>query len=198
MIVSVDQVDVMNFFAKDPQLPKIAFTLKGYTIAGGDREKGYRRLERLVWDNRIKVNRRASDAGFGDAAGAASYFMGNDNFSLGSRFKVGGVYGQALLAHEGAHALIDLQNRGAVDRGVSEAIGYLAEAMWLDLSGYAAITDKGGKANPVRVAAMALAQRTLATSSSQVPDADADRLAALIRQNGQYDDPNPHISDGIG
>jgi len=198
MIVSVDQVDLMNFFGKDPQLPSIAFTLKGYAIAGGDAEKGYRRLDRLIWDGKIRVNRRASDAGFKAAAKAASYFMGSDNFSLGSGFRAGGIYGQALLAHEGAHALIDLQKLGSIDRGVSEAIGYLAEAMWLSLTGYEAIMDEGSTPNPVRVEAMALAGKTLGGSNRQVADADADKLAALIRQNKQYDDPSPHISNGIG
>jgi hypothetical protein len=198
MVVSVDQTKIMRFFKEDKKLQQIIFTLKGYSINGGDREKGYPRLDMLLHHRKITVMRRVTDAGFAEAAGAASYFMGTNSFSLGSAFKPDTTYGQALLTHEGAHALIDLQSLGAIDRGISEAIGYTAEAMWLGLSGWDPIKPKGGgAAHPVRAKAYAIASTLAAGGNGVVPTRDADDLVKLIVQHKQYDDPSPHVSDGI-
>lgn len=198
MVVSVEEVQLMRFFKDDPVLPEIVFTLKGYSIRGGDDTKGYKRLDRLIHDRKITVQRRINDAGFAAAADAASYFMSNNTFSLGSKFVPTGTFGKALLAHEGAHALIDLQNLGAINRGVSEAIAYFAEAMWLGLAGWTPIKAKGGGQNPVRAMAFAMAQAVANSASTTVPPADADALVNLIVAEKQYEDPNPHNSDGIG
>jgi len=197
-MATVEQVQLMRFFKEDMNLRRINFRLKNYAINGGDGNTGYVRLDRLIHDNAIRVNRRFSDAGFGDATGAASYVMATDTFSLSTRFNPTTGFGKAILAHEGAHALIDMQKLGSIDRGTSEAIAYTAEAIWLQLNGYDHIKDKGGVPNPVRVKAFDIADTLISARSSLVPDNDAEALVNLIIKNKQYDDPSPHISDGIG
>ncbi len=198
MVVSVDQTKIMRFFKEDTKLRQIVFNLKGYSINGGDREKGYQRLDMLLHHRKITVMRRVSDMGFAEAADAASYFMGTNTFSLGSGFKPDTTFGKALLAHEGAHALIDLQSLGSITRGISEAIGYTAEAMWLGLSGWDPIKAKNGTApHPVRAKAYSIASALASGGNGMVPTKDADDLVNLIVQHKQYDDPSPHISDGI-
>jgi hypothetical protein len=199
MVVSVDQTKLMRFFKEDPKLRQIIFSLKGYSINGGDREAGYQRLDMLIHHRKITVMRRVSDLGFEEAAGAASYFMGTNTFSLGSGFKPDTTYARALLAHEGAHALIDLQSLGSISRGISEAIGYTAEAMWLGLSGWDPIKAKKSTGpHPVRAKAYGIASALMAGGNGVVPNKDADDLVNLIVQHKQYDDPSPHVSDGIG
>ncbi|MBP0463111.1 hypothetical protein J5Y09_04245 [Roseomonas sp. PWR1] len=199
MAFSIDDVKIMRFFKDDTNLRKIVFTLKGYDIQGGDGDKGYPRLDYLIHQRKLKVMRRVTDLGFADAAGAASYFMGTNTFSLGTEFRVTSDYGMAVLAHEGAHALIDLQNLGSIVRGVSEAIGYVAEAMWRANAKRGPIMMKGGTAvHPVRAKAFAIASALSTASNGIVPTNDADDLVKLIVQEKQYDDPSPHVSDGIG
>jgi len=199
--MNVDEVLFANFFKQDQALKKINFTIFGYRIQG---EK-YDRLWYHLLGRKITVNRRISDFGFSEAeAAGAAYFMISNNFSIGGQFDATGEYGKTFMAHEGAHALIDLQNLGAVDRGRSEAVAYLAEAIWRKESGLGPLkaarnsrTANASGFEPMRDLAFAMAG-ALAGTNGSVPDADADKLAEAIRNHPTYTDPKPHISDGIG
>ncbi len=193
-----DEVDFANFYHHDSSLKKIRFTFLGYSIDGSK----YERLWYHLLGRKVTVNRRVSDAGF-DASGA-SYFMVSDSFSLGSTFAVGSTYGKAMLAHEGAHALVDLQNLGPIDRGISEGIAYLAEALWLTHAGFNPIAARKGSrtANakglePMRDKAYAIAG-ALAGGNGQVPEPAARDLVKAVVSDPLYTDPRPHVSNGIG
>lgn len=195
MVASVEQVQIMRFYKDDRALRSINFSVGTFRVEGGDRFKGYQALDMLIHHRKISVTRRFSDVGFGK--GAVSYMMDGNSLTISSDFPINTPYGKAILAHEGAHALMDLRNIGPINRGISEAIGYIAEAMWLRISDYDPLKDKDGKIIPIRDKAYDIADTLVSARSSIVPERAYTALAQLIRNDSQYNDASPHISDGI-
>ena len=200
MKMNVDEVLFSKFYKVNTALKDVNFTIFGYQIEGAK----YERLWYHLLGRKITVNRRASDIGFSKAeAEGGAYFMISNSFSVGGQFDGKTQYGQTIMAHEGAHALIDMQNLGAISRGKSEAVAYLAEAIWRMASGLGPLkaapgsrTANAAGIEPIRAEAYAIAGKVMSCNGI-VDDEAAIRLVAAIRHHPVYESGQPHVSDGI-
>ena len=182
--------DVATFLASEPQIAKINFKFDGFPVYPSAYATD---LAGLLSSRRITVLITALPAGVG-----ARWENQGDTLKLRPGFDITNRDDQSLLVHEMTHAHVDYHLGGnrffAAWQSVelSEAIGYLGEAVYRESLSLAPLDGLALRAEAQRIAKAVLA------GTYEVPAPD---VAALKREVGA----NPHyaakrgwaIADGI-
>jgi hypothetical protein len=181
--VMSDAADFSNFLKSDPAIGAINFQFSTYKVYPG----GYRTdIADLVANGKIKINRRFSDIGMADTG--ASYMPDSDHFSISHGFDIAKDVPKLLFVHEATHALLDWQKVGTIPTTDSEAVAYLAEAIFVHTKGWKALGGVGGTPPPrLRVEAYRVAG-VVVGGAYTVPPGDAAALIAAVRATPLYAD----------
>jgi hypothetical protein len=135
----------------------------------------------------IKVRTKGS----GSAAAGASYDMAYDSFELSPSFSVTNTRDQGFLVHESTHAHLDIQNLGSHSASENEAVGYLAEATFLEAAGAPPLGTEAIRVEAHRIA------KTLLAGVYKVPAADVTSLTAEVAKDPHYASTVTYNSNGF-
>lgn len=192
--MSEDETNIANFLCDHRAIGILNFRIGTYSIGSQD----YRgTVANALRNGRIRVNRRFSDIGY--AGVGASYMADNNTLSLKASFDLNALASRALLVHELTHAVVDSWNAGPIPTPVSEALAYMAEAMFCLHAGIPILlSPETGRPHPIRAAAEVGARALLGGSSREVAPAHAAALISAIQQSGHYSPTDFFKSDGLG
>ncbi|MEP7361865.1 MAG: hypothetical protein ABI972_01300 [Acidobacteriota bacterium] len=112
-------------------------------------------------------------------------------------FDITSWYDQAFLVHECTHAHLDIQNIGKHSGHENEAVGYLAEAMWLEVSGHSSLGGSTAPTTTLRATAHMIAKKLLATKAYAVDPIDAAVLVAAVATHPHYAPKFTYLSNGF-
>jgi hypothetical protein len=96
---------------------------------------------------------------------------------------------RALTAHEATHAVHDMLNPGLIDKPITEAIGYLAEALARKVQGKGPLVDDTGAIDPIRAEAMRVAVAIwdhTGTRKMVVSPEDAETYRNVVASHPHY------------
>jgi hypothetical protein len=172
--------DVVAFLRTDPNIAKINFEFDGFRVYPSAYSAD---VADAIAAGRIGV--RTSTAL--NAGAGASYDPKFNEFNLAPTFSLGRFRDAALLVHEATHAHMDLQAAGRVARERAEAIGYLAEAVYVYASGYNPLSAAGTEGGFLRAQTERLATSVLA-GGYKVPPESALALIGTLRNEQHYID----------
>lgn len=173
--------DIVTFLRTNPNLHKINFNFLTYYIY----PKGY------FTDVADRIDKGRISVGTSSVLrGIANYYMNFDELNVNPSFTITNWKHQAILTHECTHALLDYQHLGSGSAHEHEAVGYLAEALFLEAGGYSSL---GG--TPIRTESHRIAKLLLSGIYAVLP-ADASSLVALVAAEPIYVGRPPYESDG--
>ena len=176
--------DIVNFLKRDPQVARLNFAYKTYKIWPA----GYQvDVVDAINSGDIKVK---FDSGAVSTGAGATYFVDFDTLELPTGFSLTSTTEKALIVHECTHALIDLQKIGVHPAHETEAVGYLAEAMFL-------VASKTGpiSAHAMRATSHAIATTLLSSGGYLVSAADWTTLVTAIAADPLYKGKTDSISN---
>jgi hypothetical protein len=172
--------DVVNFLRTDPNIGKVNFEFDGFRVYPSAFTTD---VADAVASGRIGV--RTSTA-LNKGAGA-SYDPKFNEFNLAPGFNLTTINHQTLLLHEATHAHMDLQAIGRVARERAEAIGYLAEAIFITAAGYNPLSSFGTEGGFLRNQAARIADAVLG-GTYVVPGSSVIALVGTVRNEQHYID----------
>jgi hypothetical protein len=172
--------DVVSFLRTDPNIAKVNFEFDGFRVYPSAFSTD---VADAVEKGRIGV--RTSGA-LNKGAGA-SYDPKFNEFNLAPGFNLTTIKGKTLLLHEATHAHMDLQAVGRMAREKAEAIGYLAEAVFITAAGYNPLSPFGMEGGFLRQQAARMAEGVLGGDYT-VPTAAASALVGTVRNEQHYMD----------
>jgi hypothetical protein len=190
--------DVSDFYScltTDKGYAALNFKFKTYLVYPTGFTKD---LADCLTAGKLKVKRRFSDLGFGDTGG--SYMPDADHYSISAAFSIKVNKNRIILAHESTHALLDWQRLGKIPDPDSEAVAYIAEAIYVRTMGWTPLVDPAtGAPHPIRAAADAAAQAVLAGGYDLTANQGA-AVESAVRASSHYGPKAADffISDGIG
>lgn len=172
--------DVVNFLRTDPNIAKVNFEFDGFRVYPSAYTAD---VADAVAKGRIGV--RTSSA-LNKGAGA-SYDPKFNEFNLAPGFNLTKIEHKTLLLHEATHAHMDLQAVGRMAREKAEAIGYLAEAVFITAAGYNPLSAWGTEGGFLRQQAAMMAEGVLGGAYA-VPPSSAAALVGTVRNEQHYID----------
>lgn len=189
-----DESNIADFLRQHPAIGILNFRIGQHSI-GSEAYCGT--IANALRNGRIRVNRRFSDIGYSGVG--ASYMADNNTLSVAAGFDLNTPGNRALLVHELTHAVVDSWNAGPIPVPLSEALAYLAEALFCLHAGLGILlSPETGKPHPIRAAAEAGARALMAGSSREVAPAHAAALVRAVQQSGHYSPTDFFRSDGLG
>lgn len=190
-----DVTDFHDCLTKEAGYAKLNFKFKAYTVYPTGFTKD---LADCLNAGKLKIKRRFSDLGFGDTGG--SYMPDADHYSISAAFSIKVNKNRIILAHESTHALLDWQRLGKIPDPDSEAVAYIAEAIYIRAMGWTPLLDPAtGIPHPIRAAADLAAAAVLAGTYDLTMNQGAS-VEAAIKASSHYGPKSTafFISDGIG
>ena len=175
--------DVVNFLKSNPNINKLNFQLFTYRVY----PSAYQRDVAQAFDKEIiQIRLKGASKGAG-----ATYDLKYDTFEVDGGFSLALPSSQGFMVHESTHAHLDIQNFGKHSRAEGEAVAYLAEAMFMESSGYTPIST-----HSLRVVAQTIARKMLA-GLYVVPPTDAALLVAEAVKEPHYAGKPAYVSNGF-
>ena len=176
-----DAADFSSFLKTDPAITAINFQFAKHKVY----PSGYRTdIADLVASGKIGIKRRFSDIGMTDTG--ASYMPDADHFSIPRGFDITQDVPKLLFVHEATHALMDWQKVGTIPTADSEAIAYLAKAIFVRTKGWAPLAGRAGAPPPpLRVEAYRVAGIVVGGAYA-VPAGDIAALVTAVRATPLY------------
>ncbi|MEO3474121.1 hypothetical protein AAFN86_19795 [Roseomonas sp. CAU 1739] len=170
--------DVVGFLQSDTAIDKVNFEFDGFQVYPSAYKTD---IAEAVKKGRIGVR---IDTALNEGAGA-SYDLRYNEFRLPPGFDVSKDDPASLLLHEATHAHMDLQAIGSVPRERSEAIAYVAEAVFRGAKGLPPIGGPSAEGAFMRRQAASMAAGILA-GGYKVPGQAAGNLMATLRNEPHY------------
>jgi len=169
------KVDIVNFLKRDPDVARLNFFFAGlkvwpdaYRVQVADAiDKG---------EIKIKFDSPAVSKGAG-----ASYYPGFDTLDFAPGLSLSTFHEKAFVVHECTHAVTDLQDLGDISNFENEALGYIAEALYLESAGSLPIS-----AHAIRSESHRIAKNLIASGGHYVMTADRKALLKEIMAAPQY------------
>jgi hypothetical protein len=175
--------DISWFLIKNPAIGSINFKLRSFKVY----PTAYRRdVAYALKGERIRVRIKKLDPGLG-----AQYYNGLDELCLSPSFKLSNYRDQAYLIHECTHAHLDIQNSGYHLFHENEAVGYVAEAIFLE-----SIRKQPLSQHRIRLLSHEIAKRILA-GQYVVSEPDTKALVLEISKHPGYTKRLVMKSDGV-
>jgi hypothetical protein len=176
--------DLATFLRTDRNIDRLNFALGTFKVY----PSAYRKdVADAIASEAIKTR-----VGTGVSPGAgATYMMNYDTLEVSSSFDVTSVRDQAYLVHECTHAHLDIQNFGYHSGHENEAVGYLAEAVFLEAAGQSALSS-----HPIRVASHRVA-KSIIGGTYQVSKADFAALVVAAMSEPHYATKALYNSNGF-
>jgi hypothetical protein len=125
------------------------------------------------------------------AGAGATYMMNYDTLELSSSFNVAAVQDQAYLVHECTHAHLDIQSLGWHSGHQNEAVGYLAEAVFLEAEAHPAISSHAIRRASHRIA------KSILSGTYWVSKVDFAALTAAVASEPLYATKARYNSNGF-
>ena len=172
--------DIIAFLKSDPAIQKVNFDFGGFLVY----PQAYAvDVAGLIGSGRIGI--RITTA-LDDDAGA-SYFADYNEIWVPPSFSIGKDEHCSLLVHEATHAHMDYKAVGTVDIGWSEAIAYLAEAVFREARGLGPMS-----ANFIRQRSHATAKAVVG-GAYRLDPAQVNSLILSARSEPHYAEKPPTI-----
>ena len=167
--------DIVKLLTTDTAILKINFDFDGFLVFP---EAYHRDIASVVNNGKIGVNLTTS---MNPGAGA-SYMVTYRQFWVPLRFSTANAKDASLLIHEATHAHMDFRVAGAMPLERSEAIAYLAEAVYREARGLPPIAGEG---NFMRTQCHAIAKGIL-KGTYKVPPMSVAALLGTAKNEPHY------------
>ncbi len=178
--------DIATFLKTDTAIGKINFKFDKFMVY----PQAYAvDVAGLVSSGRIGVKLTAAQ----NEGAAASYYLDYNEFWLKPTFKITDADDCSVLVHEATHAHMDYKKSGMVKVEWSEAIAYIAEAMYREAKGLKPLSG-----NFIRMKAHSLAKTMLASGRYEVHPGVAQQMLESAKNEPHYLKKSPFVNyDGI-
>lgn len=167
--------DFIKLLTTDTAILKINFDFDGFLVFP---EAYHRDIASVVNNGRISIKVTTS---MNEGAGA-TYFPTYREFWVPPTFKTSSDRDASLLIHEATHAHMDFRKIGAIALERSEAIAYLAEAVYREARGLPPITGEG---NFLRAQCHTTAKMIL-KGTYKVPKMNVSSLLGTLKNEPHY------------
>ena len=176
------KTDIVNFLRTNPFIARLNFGFLSYKVYPTAYQKD---VADAISSGEIKL-------GNGLSPGAsATYYSNFDRLELSPSFTIGTSRDQGFLIHECTHAHLDIQRLGSHSGHENEAVGYLAEAVFLEAQGAAPLGSEA-----IRVVSRRIA-KSIMSGTYLVPATDTAALVGEVITNPHYSSKALYISDGF-
>jgi hypothetical protein len=175
--------DIVSFLRTNAEISKINFRFMTYKVYPTGLSKD---VATLIDKDMIKIDSKW----FWNTA--ASYLLDNDKIIVKRSFDIANSNDAAVLVHECTHALLDYQNLGYGSPIEHEAVGYLAEAVWLEANGLSSMGGTG-----IRTVCHRIAAALLASNDYNISASDTSDLLNAVKAEAHYAKKPAYVSDGF-
>lgn len=165
--------DIARFLRSNRYIGRINFAFGTYKVYPG----AYQNKVADAIDNEDIMVRLK---GTGSAAVGAAYDVLYDSLELSPSFSVANARDQGFLIHECTHAILDIQTLGSHSAYEDEAVGYLAEAVFLEAAGQPPLGSQA-----IRTVSHGIA-RTVLAGTYWIPAAVCRTLTAEVARHPNY------------
>jgi hypothetical protein len=176
--------DIVKFLRTNSILNRVNFAFSTFKVYPSAYQKD---VADAIDSGEIKVRTKGAS---GPTAGA-SYDMKYDSLELSPTFSIASPSDQAFLVHECTHAHLDIQNSGSHSGHENEAVGYLAEAVFLEAAGQPPLSRAA-----IRMVSHSLAKKVL-SGTYWISPTDAKRLTGEVVKDPTYSTKVLYNSNGF-
>jgi hypothetical protein len=176
--------DIVKFLRTNTLLNRINFSFSTFKVYPSAYQKD---VADAVDSGEIKVRTKGTRS----PVSGASYDMNYDSLELSTTFSIASPRDQAFLVHECTHAHLDIQNSGRHSGHENEAVGYLAEAVFLEAARQSPLGSE-----TIRVVSHSIAKKVL-SGTYRISPGDAKALTDEVAKNPHYSTKVFYNSNGF-